>query len=42
MIAKRKQEETNKAVQDLTNLKAALSNYEAALSNERRDHQNSK
>lgn len=42
MIAKRKQEEANKAVQDLTNLKAALSNYEAALSNERREHQNSK
>jgi glycyl-tRNA synthetase alpha subunit len=42
MIAKRKQEETNKALQDLNNLKSALSNYEAALNIERREHQNAK
>ena len=42
MVAKRKQEETNKALQDLNNLKSALSNYEAALNTERREHQNTK
>ena len=42
MIAKRKQEETNKVLQDLSNLKSALSNYEAALNIERREHQNTK
>ena len=42
MIAKRKQEETNKVLQDLNNLKSALSNYEAALNIERREHQNTK
>lgn len=42
LIAKRKQEESNKAVQDLNNLKTALSNYERAYSAESREHQNTK